>query len=76
MIRTKILMFCGLCVASGGYANAEMRPTLAFSGVTGLIDMPSGDQQSDGVLSVAKSQFGPVAENVRQFPLFFGQRLV
>jgi hypothetical protein len=69
MIRTKILMFCGLCVASGGYANAEMRPTLAFSGVTGLIDMPSGDQQSDGVLSVAKSQFGPVGRTTLTFQI-------
>lgn len=69
MMRTKILMICALGTVSGGYAHAEMRPTLAFSGVTGLIDMPSGEQQSDGVLSVTKSKFGPVGRTTLTFQI-------
>jgi hypothetical protein len=69
MIPTKTLMFCGLCAVSVGSAHADMRPTLAFSGVTGLIDMPSGEQQGDGVLSVTKSQFGPVGRTTLTFQI-------
>lgn len=50
-------------------AGAEMQPSLAFTGVTGLIDMPSGDQQSDGVLSFTKSQFGPVGRTTLSFQI-------
>ncbi len=46
-----------------------MRPTLGFSGVTGLIDMPSGEQQSDGTLSVVKSQFGPIGRTTLTFQI-------
>ena len=50
-------------------AYAEMRPTLAFSGVTGLIDMPSGETQADGVLSVTKSTFGPIGRTTISFQI-------
>ena len=46
-----------------------MRPSLGFSGVTGLIDMPSGEQQSDGTLSVVRSQFGPVGRTTLSFQI-------
>ena len=36
------------------------RPTYNFYGVTGLIDMPTGEMQPDGELSVSVSGFGPV----------------
>lgn len=39
-------------------ALAEMRPTLTFYGATGLIDMPSGEAQPDGQLSVSTAHFG------------------
>ncbi len=49
--------------------HAEMRPTLAFSGVTGLIDMPSGESQADGVFSVTKSGFGPIGRTTISFQM-------
>lgn len=56
-------------IVTGSQAYAEMRPTLAFSGVTGLIDMPSGDQQADGTFSVTKSVFGPVGRTTLTFQI-------
>lgn len=50
-------------------AMAEMRPTLAFSGVTGLIDMPSGESQADGTLAITKSTFGPVGRTTLTFQM-------
>lgn len=50
-------------------ALSEMRPTLAFSGVTGLIDMPSGESQPDGTLSVTKSSFGPIGRSTISFQI-------
>lgn len=48
-------------------AVAEMKPTLAFSGVTGLIDMPSGETQPDGAFSVTRSGFGPIGRTTLTF---------
>lgn len=39
-------------------AAAEMRPSLNFYGVSGLMDMPSAGMQPDGELSVSVSRFG------------------
>ena len=50
-------------------AMAEMRPSLTFSGVTGLIDMPSGDAQNDGALSLTKSWFGPIGRTTLSFQI-------
>ena len=50
-------------------AAAEMRPTLSFGGMTGLIDMPSGESQSDGVLSITSAQFGPVSRTTLSFQI-------
>ena len=50
-------------------AWAEMRPTLAFSGVTGLIDMPSGESQADGTLAITKSTFGPIDRTTVTFQI-------
>lgn len=69
MKHSKSLVFCALCGAFALPAHAEMRPSLAFSGVTGLIDMPSGDVQSDGTLSVVKSQFGPIGRTTLSFQI-------
>lgn len=41
-----------------GAASAEMSPSLSFSGVPGLIDMPSAEALPDGGLSVALSNLG------------------
>ncbi len=48
---------------------AEMKPTLSFGGVTGLIDMPSGESQSDGVLSVVTAHFGPISRTTLSFQI-------
>lgn len=66
-IRT--LMLSAAIAMTGGAATAEMRPTLGFSGVTGLIDMPSGDQQGDGVFSITSSHFGPVSRTTLSFQI-------
>ena len=50
-------------------AWGEMRPTLAFSGVTGLIDMPSGESQADGTLAITKSTFGPIDRTTVTFQI-------
>lgn len=51
----------------GSSAVAEQRPTLNLMGVTGLIDMPSGEAQPDGFLSLNHSRFGPVTRNTLTF---------
>lgn len=67
-IRQAILCSTAL-IALALPAAAEMRPSLGFSGVTGLIDMPTGDQQADGILSVSKSKFGPVGRTTLTFQI-------
>ena len=39
-------------------ALAEMRPSLSFYGVPGIIDMPSGEAMKDGSIAVTTSYFG------------------
>lgn len=41
-----------------GAALAEMSPSLSFSGVPGVIDMPTGEALADGNFAVAFSGFG------------------
>ena len=50
-------------------ALAEMRPTINLSGATGLIDMPSGEQQPDGFLNIDHGQFGPISRNTLTFQI-------
>ena len=58
-----------LVLAIAPAAVAEMKPTLAFSGVTGLIDMPSGESQPDGAFSVTRSVFGPIGRTTLTFQI-------
>lgn len=69
MNHTKSLILGAICGFIALPAQAEMRPSLSFSGVTGLIDMPSGESQSDGTLSVVKSQFGPIGRTTLSFQI-------
>ena len=48
-------------------AVAETPASLSMNGVSGLIDMPSAEQQSDGTLSIARSAFGPTARTTLSF---------
>ncbi|MES2665654.1 MAG: YjbH domain-containing protein [Pseudomonadota bacterium] len=50
-------------------AQAEMWPTLNFSGVTGVIDMPSGEPAPDGTLSLTSGSFGPITHTTLSFQL-------
>ena len=54
-------------LAAEGFA--DIQPSLNFSGLTGLIDMPSGDVQTDGAISVSKSMFGPVGRTTLSFQM-------
>ena len=73
-MTARLTKFCAttaivLACATAPAAFAEMKPTLAFSGVTGLIDMPSGETQPDGSLAVTKSVFGPIGRTTLTFQI-------
>ena len=62
-------MTSAIAVASAGVAFGESRPTLNFYGVSGLIDMPSGESQPDGMLTVTTAHFGPVSRTTLSFQI-------
>lgn len=68
-IRSALLAGVAATVGLTAPAGAEMAPTLSFSGVTGLIDMPSGESQSDGVFSITSAHFGPVSRTTLSFQI-------
>lgn len=49
--------------------HAEMPPTLNFSGVPGVIDMPSGETMPDGAFSISASRFGPISRGTISFQI-------
>ncbi|OZA01343.1 MAG: hypothetical protein B7Y02_17715, partial [Rhodobacterales bacterium 17-64-5] len=57
------------CLLAAVAAQAEMRPSLNLSGQTGLIEMPSGEQQPDGYLTLDHSKFGPIVKNALRFQI-------
>lgn len=81
MKRSRLPMSCsaktlrrlGLTTALAALAalplHSEMRPSLTFSGSTGLIDMPSGEMQADGVLSLSSAHFGPVSRTALTYQI-------
>lgn len=52
-----------------GTGVAETRPTLNLYGATGLIDMPSGEMQPDGMLTATTSHFGPISRTTLSFQI-------
>ncbi|MGA0539852.1 YjbH domain-containing protein [Neotabrizicola sp. VNH66] len=50
-------------------AGAEMRPTLTFSGVPGLVDMPSGEAMPDGAVTISVAGFGPISRTTLSFQI-------
>ena len=50
-------------------AMAQSRPTLNLSGTTGLIDLPSGEQQPDGFLTLDHGELGPIFRNTLSFQI-------
>ncbi len=68
LITTRILAAL-VCLTLAIPTQAEMRPTVNLSGQTGLIDMPSGEQEPDGFLTLDHSRFGPIARNSLRFQI-------
>ncbi|NPD15392.1 YjbH domain-containing protein [Xinfangfangia sp. D13-10-4-6] len=50
-------------------SKAEMNTTLSFSGVPGLIDMPSGEMMPDGTFNFSGSRFGPISRATMTFQI-------
>lgn len=67
--NTVLASVLALAVGGAGMAQAETRPSLNFYGATGLIDMPSGEAQPDGQLSVSTAHFGPVSRTTLSFQI-------
>lgn len=63
-----------LCLAAGpalaqGIDEPWNPPSLNFNGVSGLIDMPSGESQPDGQVSLTHSFFGGISRTTLHFQL-------
>ncbi len=54
-----VLLAAATLSSTAAPLRAEMRPTLSFQGVPGLIDMPSGESMPDGTVNVTIAAFGP-----------------
>ncbi|MFC6496832.1 YjbH domain-containing protein [Gemmobacter lanyuensis] len=50
-------------------AQSSDRNSLNFNGATGLIDMPSGEQQPDAYLTITSGHFGPVSRTTLSFQI-------
>jgi hypothetical protein len=62
------LYLLAICVIASSTA-AETRPSLNMYGATGLIDMPSGEMQPDGMLTITSSHFGPISRTTLTFQI-------
>lgn len=62
LLATSVVALC-----ASGFAVAETAPSLNFYGATGLIDMPSGEAQPDGNLTVSSGHFGPISRTTLSF---------
>lgn len=58
-----------LALGIGLTAGAEELnvPTLNFYGATGLMDMPSGEAQPDGLVTMSTAHFGPISRTTLSF---------
>ncbi len=65
--RVRRAALAALVIALGTHAVAEPTGTLNLYGATGLIDMPSGEAQPDGQLSISASRFGPISRTTLSF---------
>lgn len=72
--KTRSLLLATVCASVMTFpfvreSKAEMKPTLSFSGVPGLIDMPSGDTMPDGTFNLSVSKFGAVSRATLSFQI-------
>ncbi|MDO9525715.1 MAG: YjbH domain-containing protein, partial [Gemmobacter sp.] len=58
-----------LFIASAGGSGAQDRPTANLYGMTGLIDMPSGEMQPDGELNFTLSRSGATTRTTLAFQI-------
>ncbi|MDP2739503.1 MAG: YjbH domain-containing protein [Pseudorhodobacter sp.] len=58
-----------MALLASGELHGETWPSLNFYGVTGLIDMPSGEAQPDAHLTVSSAHFGPVSRTTLSFQI-------
>ena len=68
----KVLALSSLAAALAGVAAADdfvPQPSLNFMGVTGLIDMPTAEVQSDGDLSTSVSSFAGITRTTLSFQI-------
>jgi Exopolysaccharide biosynthesis protein YbjH len=70
--RTLALLALGTALQSGP-ALSEMKESLNINGATGLIDMPSGDTQSDARFTFSATNLGPITRATIGFQ--FSERL-
>ncbi len=67
--RTIFGLTTALVALGATAAEPETRATLNFNGVTGLIDMPSGESQPDGALNISTTHFGPISRTTLTFQI-------
>ncbi len=58
-----------IALVSAAVAAAQETPSLNFYGVSGLIDMPSGEAQPDGYLTTTTAHFGPISRTTLSFQI-------
>ena len=67
LCRTVKLGLAAILVMAATQVQAETTGTLNLYGATGLIDMPSGEAQPDGQLSISTGVFGPISRTTLSF---------
>ncbi|MGP3696609.1 YjbH domain-containing protein [Rhodobacter sp. NSM] len=69
--RRRGLLAGASCVALVATAPvlSETRPTFNFYGATGLIDMPSGEAQPDGIFNTSVTSFGGITRTTLTFQI-------
>ena len=58
-----------LAIAATSGVLAQDAPSLGFYGTTGLIDMPTGESQPDGMINGSSAHFGPISRNTLTFQI-------
>lgn len=56
-------------VHQGAHAETSRAPSLNGYGVSGLIDMPSGEMQPDGYLTMSTAHWGPISRTTLSFQI-------
>jgi hypothetical protein len=66
-LRGPLFALSALALVGAAPARAEQTGSLNLYGATGLIDMPSGEAQPDGQLSISTGVFGPISRTTLSF---------